>query len=282
MRIRRLFTMIVLCLFFCSVSVWAEEEEWIPDNAFYKEHMEECISHNREYLANGPNGEVILYESPLSAEEIYVVENGNKVYIDFVYTNEKNIDWGYCEVEGEKGWVPMPYLTLIYDYLSFAEEYAEQISEERGTMDHSTLFHEGKDVDVIRFWSYPGSNKKYSVVIGNGTHWPIYTQTYVDEQGRKWGFIPYFVGDKTNRWICLDDLDAEFDELYPEGAPERGNDIVTEAYSGEEIFPDNYEKVQKQQMIKKVLWSALGVVSVVFVILLIVFVKKQFKRKSIG
>ena len=53
-----------------------------PNDSFYSNHWEECEYVCRTYTANGPNGEVTLYQSPVSAMMVAgSVANGNEVYV---------------------------------------------------------------------------------------------------------------------------------------------------------------------------------------------------------
>ena len=50
---------------------------------------------------------------------------------------------------------------------------------------------------------------------------PMYARTFTDEQGLVWGYIGYFRGVR-DRWVCITNATATFEELYPDGAPVRG------------------------------------------------------------
>ena len=291
MKKRKLLMLLILSIFFGTVSVWAMEEEnvWKPDEAFFLEHEEECIVENREYSANGPNGKVIIYESPASSKVVNMLENGEIVLIDYIFTNENGITWGFCELAGKFGWLPMPYMVTVYDYLNFEEEYGDQFQTEKGALtdgppglddEQKRKFHwEFLDSNChVKFWTYPGSSSKYTLVFAKGTSsMANYSKTFVDEEGRTWGFVGYFSGKNVNRWVCLESVEemiADFDELYPEGAPKRDTRVI-EPYEGEEIFPDDYEYVQKMQKAKKV---AVSVGIVVVAGMAILFYWKMWKK----
>lgn len=283
MKRTKFFVLLILGLILSSVNVWADTE-WVPDDPFYVDHIEECVINEREYRANGPNGKAIIYESPASSKVMGTMENGEIVQIDFVYTNAQKIEWGFCDYHGQIGWIPMPYMALVYDYLSFEAEYGDQIQNEKGKVevDSWTFF----DTDCgIEFWTYPGSERGYTIVVDRWRQaLPEYKKTFVDEDGRKWGFVGYFLGDTLNRWICLEsqeELLADYDELYPNGGPQRDK-IIVEAYTGEEIFPDDYEivqkeleKMQKEQEVKEKL-MIVGIV--VFVVAALIFYWMLWKK----
>ena len=265
-RDKKILVTLLILLFLSSVNVGAQEKEvWTPDDVFYIEHVQECVPSERSYLANGPKGQVVLYESPVSCKVKNILENGEITPIDYIYTNNQGIAWGFCEVEGITGWLPMPHMVLSYDYLCFEEDYEEQILDEKGKavpIDKNTNGNQ-ELIDImieymscnkrIRFWKYPGSMESY-VITGteNATGVPSYDKTFLDEDGRKWGFVGYFRGEVLNRWICISsvkELIAEYEELYPNGAPKRDKRVI-EVYE-EEIFPDDYEKVQNMQKTKR-------------------------------
>ncbi len=262
-----------------TVNVLAEE--WVPKDSFYEQHAEECIQVDREYCANGPNGKVVIYESPASSKVMGTMENGEIVLVDYVYTNDQQIMWGFCDMEGQLGWVPMPYMVLLYDYISFAEEYKNQIQEERGKVDIHYMVLENSDYG-IEFWTYPGSARSYRFILdGWGDGMPEYTHTFVDEDGRKWGFVDYYLGDNVKRWVCIskdEDLFLDYEERYPNGGPKRDKTVMEE-YSGAEIFPDDYEIVQKELKRKQVLDKIMiigGGVLLAFVV--IVFYWRLWKK----
>ena len=253
--------MLLLGVLIFSVNVWAEDA-WVPDDPFYTEHADACVPNGRTYQANGPNNQVILYESPASAKVMNTLENGEVTPIDYTYTNEQGIEWGFCEVDGIMGWLPMPYMVLMYDYISFEEDYADQIIEERKQMIHmSSNLPEDREMQMefmnssrqIKFWKYPGSTERYIIKANeSSTSSPEYKKVFVDEEGRRWGFITYYSGEHLNRWICINsvkELLADVEELYPNGAPIRDTRVI-EAYEGEEIFPDDYEQVQHMQKMR--------------------------------
>lgn len=208
---------------------------WVPQDSFYEQHSSECEYVGRTFTANGPDGEVILYESPVSAREVDRWENGFAVYISFTYEDESGTVWGvYGEYGDQTGWMPMEYMDVVYDSLSFEEEFAADIEQQSGELDGQYL---GRDV---WFWSYPGAAEGYETEIRD--HVPEYYMTYTDSQGHAWGKVGYYFGDR-NFWICLDQPDAAFDALYPDGSSGIG-DVQPEDkdLSGERITPNGQSR----------------------------------------
>ena len=54
----------------------------------------------------------------------------------------------------------------------------------------------------------------------------------MDGVGNRWGHVGYYFGRK-DTWICIDASSAEFEQLYPDGAPQigqlTGEDVDAEA-----------------------------------------------------
>ena len=51
---------------------------------FFDEHRDECAYHDRYYTAQGPNGDVTVYESPISDRVIKTVKNGETLWVSYV------------------------------------------------------------------------------------------------------------------------------------------------------------------------------------------------------
>lgn len=129
---------------------------WEPmGDAFYEEHAGECEYQVRSYTANGPEGKVIVYKSPEDATETAVIENGKVVSISYTYMDKNGVSWGVYEnwETDEQGWLPMDYMEVVYDYLSFEEDYGTAIKAQEGTLSKE---YSGQ---TILIWDYPGQRK---------------------------------------------------------------------------------------------------------------------------
>lgn len=220
---------VFLGFWFCVLPVRADVI-WEPQDSFYEKHTSECKYVGRTYTANGPEGEVILYESPVSSRKVAVWKNGYKVYIQFSYEDQNGTLWGVCEDGNKSGWMPMEYMDVVYDNISFAQEYAAEIREQSGALDEKYL---NQDIYV---WNYPASSSRYSMKITD--HLPEYHRTYTDSQGHLWGNVGYYYGNK-DFWMCLDMPDAEPEALYPDAAPEIGRSQPEEKdFTGGRITPE--------------------------------------------
>lgn len=219
-----------LCYMACVLSVHADVI-FEPKDSFYEEFSSECEYIGRTFTANGPDGEVILYKSPASDRVIARWENGFKAYISFSYTDDNGVVWGiYEDLSGSQtGWMPMEYMDVVYDSISFREEYQSEFTAQEGTLDEQYL---GKD---IYFWKYPGASEGYRIQPSNDM--PRYHSTYVDSQGHTWGNVSYYFGHK-NVWICLDQPGAEFDTLYSGGSSGIGEARLPEKnFTADRIVP---------------------------------------------
>lgn len=211
---------VVVCWILCVMPAKADAI-WEPNDTFYHDHYEDCRYVNRNFTANGPDGEVIVYKSPENPMVVATWENGFHAYISFVYTDEDGNEWGiYEDFETEvKGWVPMAYMQVIYDGISFTEEYGDSFVED------SAVFPAEYAGQTVYCFTYPGSESCFEMRMPEvAEDMPWYARTFTDEQGLVWGYIGYFRGVR-DRWICITDATATFEELYPDGAPMRGENV---------------------------------------------------------
>lgn len=202
------------CYLFCALPVRADVI-WEPADSFYEQHASKCTYVNRCFTANGPDGAVLLYESPESARVIDTWENGYQVYVSYTYEDRRGILWGVCENgSGQTGWVPMDYLDVVYDHISFQEDYGPEIMEQSGGLEEQ---YRGEDVYI---WEYPGA-EVFSTASMDMPDMPQYSGVYTDETGHRWGYIGYFYAHR-NFWICIDQPTADYEQLYPDGGPQIG------------------------------------------------------------
>ena len=186
---------------------------WEPeDNPFYSRHRKECSIEERYYLANGPDGFVTAWDAPDGSQVRIQHENGERLWVSFVYQ-----DWGLISIwirEDHKeitGWVPLADLSLVYDYISFEKEYGDRITDYNGEFaDYSG------DAEVINFYGYPGAPEisdslETREILGRLTGTKEYnshiSRIFVDEDGRTWGYVGYIYG-RRNVWFCLDEPDG--------------------------------------------------------------------------
>lgn len=189
---------------------------WEPDdNAFFEKHRRDCAYENRSYYANGRDGFITLLDAPDGSMVRAQYENSEVLWVGYTYK-----DWALIsrweDDASFSGWVPAADLSLVYDYICFAEEYADQITDYNGEFaDYDGV------AEVFNFYAYPGAAEiDYSFkisdnwggdIVGNltGTHGTssYIRSIFVDEDGRTWGFIQYMYGYR-NGWFCLDEPDG--------------------------------------------------------------------------
>lgn len=187
---------------------------WEPSgDDFYVTHRGACEHVGRAYIANGPNGELVVYKSPEDPSIVTKVPNGTTVGGSYIYRDKDGITWAvYNDFTTDlSGWVPYDYLVLRYDYISFEEAHRGQIVWETGELDA-----ELKEQEFYK-WSYPGSPESSKMRFVSESDTPKYSASYTDEYGRKWVYGTYFKGHK-NYWICLDAPTDDYNTLYPEGS----------------------------------------------------------------
>lgn len=188
-----------------------------PTDAFLQKHLGEFSRVERSYMART---EATVYQSPESGHVEGSLSLGQTVSVLYTYEDDGGNLWGYTEVimdGGFTGWVSMAYLELQYDSIAFREDHASEITDQEGTLDERFANAEA----IIYCWDYPGSTGSTLLFAAemDVDQLPHYSQVYQDGQSRNWGFVNYHFGAR-DFWICLDDPGADFDALFPDGAPE--------------------------------------------------------------
>lgn len=183
---------------------------WEPDDYFYNQHAIDCTYVNRMFTANGPDGVVIVYKNPESPQIITQLDNGFQTYISYTYTDSDGIVWGIYEGSDKTGWLPMDYMQVVYDSISFREDHAAEIVSESGELKSQ---YQNKE---IYLWKYPGSEE--FDIIKTEDFMPSYNSVYLDAENRCWANINYYFGYR-DVWICIDQPTADFTTLFPAGTP---------------------------------------------------------------
>lgn len=185
---------------------------WEPqDNQFYKQHG--CTYENRSYYANGPEGFVTVWDAPGGVVVQAQYQNGEVLWVGYTWQ-----EWALISrwEDGTEitGWVPMAELSLIYDYLSFQEEYAERVRPYSGEFaDYAG------DAAEVNFYEYPGAAEIKQAwetdgdwhvldnLTGTAENDSYISKVFTDEDGRTWGYVGYMYG-RLNAWFCLDEPDG--------------------------------------------------------------------------
>lgn len=204
---------------------------WIPRNSFLEGHMEHCKRSDRAFRALT---EVTVYESPESDKVLWQIPEGESVWVYYTYEDSNKNLWGCTEnpESGAAGWFPLAYVELVYDYISFAEDFGQTFME----LDEPGQISGEYGDSVVMFWAYPGSTSctEFDMSSWSSDNFPEYFTVYEDTLGRQWAYVNYYFGIR-NFWICLDDPTADYDTLYPMGTtPEVA---VTQPDSTEATLP---------------------------------------------
>ena len=123
---KRLMTMMLALVLVLSMAVTAYADVlWIPENPFLEQHMEDCQRIDRSYRAIT---EVTVYQSPENDKVLWTIPEGDAWGVYYTYQDASGNLWGCVEdfETGEAGWIALAYTELVYDYISFAEEFGHE------------------------------------------------------------------------------------------------------------------------------------------------------------
>ena len=212
------FTLALLLVFNLIIPAYADIL-YIPEDPFLEEYLNESQRMDRSFQALT---EVTVYESPESDKKMGTLAKDEPIFIYYVFTDAQGNQWGYCErYETEtytlefSGWLPMAYMELVYDYISFNEDYSDTFLQQTGQLGDEYAS------ETVWFWNYPGSEtgETFDMAAWAADYLPEYDTVYQDGEGRSWAYVGYYYG-RRHFWICLDDPTSDFAALYPDGATE--------------------------------------------------------------
>ncbi|MEY8386866.1 hypothetical protein AALC17_06130 [Oscillospiraceae bacterium 38-13] len=187
---------------------------WAPaDNAFYEKHRNELELVDRKFTANGEKGFVTLWDAPGGSGVEAQFENGEVLRVYYVYQ-----DWGLI-LAGDNwdnicGWTPLADVSLIYDRISFEEEYKDQI---RDYQDEFASY--SGNLSRVCIYEYPGAPAaKLEIdsqmvrmelwqerLTGTAQEMSAISRIFEDEEGRTWGYIDFLDYDYLAGWFCIDE-----------------------------------------------------------------------------
>ena len=207
-----------------------------PENNFYERHSDECSYFDRSCLAGG---DTYLWDAPNLVTGDRKAQEGEKIYISFVYTDKDGIEWGLAESLDK--WILMADLYLEYGTPEFMEEHSNEIYE-----DEPYLLSYGTE---FVSWSYPESGVIDRPDASVTDDYEI-TTFYKDPDGRLWGYRAYMHGTR-DIWICLSDMEDT-------GIPQR---VEHELIPAQEIDASQIDAVKVS-----------GRFSVVFLVILVIII----------
>lgn len=198
---KRIFTaLLAVCILLAMGTTVLADIIWEPagGNEFLNENLDACQGVYRRFTVSAPQG-VQLLEAPGEGSPATKLKAGEVVTISYSYAAADGT-WGFVELsDWEGGWLPMGTVTLLYDYISFAEEHGGEFYPYTGDA-HTRL------EPPLYLWAYPGSpvlgieeELHYSEGAGPGI-----VHAYKDAEGREWGFVEYDFGYE-GVWLCLSD-----------------------------------------------------------------------------
>lgn len=213
---RRFFSGLLTLVMLLALSAPAYADiMWEPgDDRFYESHRDQCEYNTRSYYANGPDGFVTLWDAPNGSMVKAQYENGEILWVGYTYQGKWALVSQWEDGKETSGWVPMADLYLVYDHISFEEEYTDQIRPYDGEF----ADYDG-NVEAVNFYKYPGA-PEIAQTWETGTDWHVLdnltgtaesdsyiSQVFTDEDGRTWGYVGYMYG-RLNAWFCLDEPDG--------------------------------------------------------------------------
>ena len=179
------------------------------EDDFYAEHSFECEStyHWRRYQT-APDVPAPVMQSPLSQLQIDTLQPKSVITTNTTWVKNGEIwyYWGDILNPGSGGWINGEYLTRIYDADLFMEDHRTDIA----SMHYSLPVSELNGLYVCYF---PGGELmegdfSYAFHELQNRSDLVFDQTYLDMDGRLWGYLSYLYGS-VNGWICLDDPNLE-------------------------------------------------------------------------
>ena len=216
-----------------------------PENGFYRSHQKDCQHREgRTYLADGPDGILNLYTAP-NGTVSKTLENGDAFFCQWTYTDKEGVVWGFSEKH--EAWAPLGYTQVRYDHISFREEHGAEITE--------AAARTGMEYETVYLYEYPVAPDPIRLDQVELTA----EQSYIDDQGRQWGYVSYIYGIR-NKWFCLDDPASE--QLT--GAP---RDIAPSGFEAPASLPTGSQTVT-------VIAVVAGIAAVTLIAVLFLFRRK--------
>ena len=66
---------------------------WEPEDAFYQQGRDHCSWNGRNYITNGPNGDVKAYVDPKTNTVVETIANGTVIFVSFTYVDDFGREW---------------------------------------------------------------------------------------------------------------------------------------------------------------------------------------------
>ena len=210
---KRLFSFLLTLLTLLALAAPASADVlWSPiENPFFDAHYPSCEYEGRSYYANGSKGFITLWDAPGGSAVRAQYQNGETLWVGYTYHGE----WALISCrEGRdalSGWAPLEDLYLVYDHISFEEEYGDQFRDYNGEFADYTY---QQDEETFWLWEYPHAydpretkqmtQMELDALMGTSGEVPCcISKVYADQNDRTWGYVEWLYGSR-NFWILLD------------------------------------------------------------------------------
>jgi len=181
-----------------------------PENEFYSLHRSQIVYLGRNFTPSGAEGSVPIKSEPGARGELARLQNGEKVYLQYSCLYEGEF-WGFSTEHS--GWLPIGQMLVLYDYVAFLEEYAEEFDLYLGN------YEEIKEAGAVIAWPWPGADAPLWTITDIDAENFRVIYAYTDSEGREWGFVRYSYSS-SNYWVCLSDpINRDIPVLNPAVPP---------------------------------------------------------------
>ncbi len=215
---KKLFCLLLaLALLFCLSTTAFADIIWEPFEGFYTDNREYFTYAGYYAYANGPAGEVFLYDQP-GGKQVGAIPNGKTVYIQHIYETKGSPAWALFT---DETYALLSDLMNRYDR-EFFDDHPEIATEAPSGFSVTIPLNA-----PMLTWTYPRGvcsqvENRWDENIMFGM-----TDYYTDEDGLVWGYMGYWLGHQ-DMWICLSDYnnsDLQKPEKYL-GTPNWGDGFV--------------------------------------------------------
>ncbi|MCL1823606.1 MAG: hypothetical protein FWG44_05330 [Oscillospiraceae bacterium] len=186
----------VFFLLTCSLTVYADVLIE-PVNNFYELHKRNILRLDRAFTVNGESGYAHVKKEPGAKNDLSKIENNKTIFISYSCLYDGDF-WGYTfgYNTGHAGWIKMNQLLVLYDYIAFEEDHADEFYRYEGD------YGEIKETDSAFSWAFPGADAPEWTFQDLDMNNFRVNHAYTDEYDREWGFVSYLYGSR-NIWVCL-------------------------------------------------------------------------------
>lgn len=178
---------------------------WEPSkkDRFFHDHYDDMV--NASQRSYNITKDTDIYEDP-DGKIVGSVKAGSEQVIYYKYTDKHDVLWGgFYDTSDYDNilWINLDDFEVIYDYISFNEEHADEIypyDNSYGALDSE---------EPLTFYEYPYS-KKSDVMEYHPEDWTSYIQSLYKDENSVWGYISYMWGEKG--WVMLENISVTVTE----------------------------------------------------------------------